>query len=100
MRAAPEQPAAKAQAIFKESVHWRDPLRGAIQPTEKEQADARAIGGLRNTSESLGKLSFTANYGIKLGHILKDSLDAQPSWIDDTCAAIGTNDDERKAAGL
>ena len=34
-RAAPEQPAIKAQAVFKESGHWRDPLRGAIEPTEK-----------------------------------------------------------------
>ena len=38
-----------------------------MEPTDKDKADAAAIGGLRNTSESLGKLSFTAAYGIKLG---------------------------------
>ena len=99
-RAAPEEPAARAQAVFKESVYWRDPLRGAIQPTEKEQADAMAIGGLRNTSESIGRLSYTVDYGAQLGKKLKDALDTKPSWVDDTCEAIGTNDKERKTAGL
>lgn len=63
-RAAPEQPAVKAQASFKESVHWRDPLRGAMEPTDKEQADAKAIGGLRNTSESLGELSLLLHMAL------------------------------------
>ena len=77
-RPAPEQPAARAQASFKESVHWRDPLRGAVEPTDKDKADAIAIDGLRNTSESLGKLSFTSAYGIKFGEILKQVLDDHP----------------------
>ena len=58
------------------------------------------IGGLRNTSESLNKLSFTAAYGLKLGESLKKTLDEHPEWIDQTCNAIGSNDDERMATGL
>ena len=99
-RPAPEQPAIKAQAVFRESVHWRDPLRGAMEPTEKEQADAKEIGGLRNSSESFCRLSFTSAYGCKLGEILKNALDEQQAWIDQTCEAIGTNDDDQIAAGL
>ena len=98
-RTAPEQPAARAQAVFTESVQWRDPLRGAIQPTDKEQADAVAIGGLRDTAESLSRLTYVAEYGARLGMTLK-ALDGKPSWIEDTCEAIGANDEERKAVGL
>jgi len=57
-----DQSAAMVHSSFKEKVHWRDPLKGALEPTDKDKADAAAIGGLRNTSESLGKLSFTAAY--------------------------------------
>ena len=71
-----------------------------LEPTDKDKADAASIGGLRNTSEALGKLSFTAAYGLKLGEILKKTLDEHPDWIDQTCSAIGTNDDEPAAAGL
>lgn len=59
-----------------------------------------AIGGLHNTSEPIGKLSYIAEYGARLGVILKEELDAQPSWIDDTCEAIGANDDARITVGL
>ena len=78
-RAAPEQPAVKAQATFRESVHWQDPFRGAMEPADKEQANAKAIGGFRNTSESLDRLSSTSAYGSKLGEILKQSLDGHPT---------------------
>ena len=74
-------------------------MKGIMEPTEKDKADDAAIGGLRNTTESVGKLSFTAAYGAKLGEILKNALDDHPEWIDQTCNAIESNDDERKAAG-
>ena len=45
----------------------RDPLRGAMQPTDKEQADVMAIGGLRNTADSLNRLTYVAEYGVELG---------------------------------
>ena len=48
----------------------------------------------------MGKLSFTSAYGIELGEILKQVLDDHPEWIDQTCDAIGTNDNERIAVGL
>ena len=70
-----------------------------MEPTEKDKADEGAIGGLRNTVNSVNRLSFTAAYGAKLGAILKNALYDHPEWIDQTCNAIGSNDDERKAAG-
>ena len=71
-----------------------------MEPTEKDKADEAAIGGLRNTVNSVNRLSFTAAYGAKLGDKLKKALDDHPSWIDQTCNAIGSNDDDRKAKGL
>ena len=55
-----------------------------------------AIGRLRNTSDSITRLSYTPEYGARLGKKLKDALDAKPSWVDDTCEAIGTNDEEER----
>ena len=49
----PEQPAAKAHAAFKDKLQWRDPLKGMLEPTDKDKADAASIGGLRNKSEAL-----------------------------------------------
>ena len=95
-----EQPAIKAHASFKETLQWRDPLKGLMEPTDKDKADDASIGGLRNTVEALTKLSFTAAYGLKLGEVLKKKLDEHPEWTDQTCKAIGSNDDERAAAGL
>ena len=94
-----QPPATRAQAAFKESIDWRNPLRGALQPTEKEAADFKAIGGLRNTSESLSRLSFVSAYGAALGVKLKKKLEDNPAWIDMTCDAIGTNDEEQLKKG-
>ena len=96
----PDDAATKARSIFREKLQWRDPLKGTMEPTEKDKADEAAIGGLRNTVNSVNRLSFTAAYGAKLGARLKIALDEHPSWIDHTCSAIGSNDDERKAKGL
>ena len=95
-----EQPAAKAHSAFKETLQWRDPLKGLVEPTDKDKADDASIGGLRNTSDAISKLSFTAAYGVKLEEKLKTTLDQHPEWTDRTCSAIGTNDDERATAGL
>ena len=35
-----------------------------------------------------------------MGHILKQTLDDHTEWIEQTCNAIGTNDEERIASGL
>ena len=74
----PEQPAAKAHAAFKETLQWRDPLKGLLEPTDKDKADDASIGGLRNTSDALSKLSFTAAYGLKLGECLKKNFGRAP----------------------
>ena len=47
---------------FAEKIVWRDPLRGALQPTDKEAADDRAIGGLRDTAASVARLTKTAEF--------------------------------------
>ena len=50
-----------------------------MEPTDKDKADEAAIGGLRNTVNSVNRLSFTAAFGAKLGAKLKKALDDQPS---------------------
>ena len=52
---------------FSEKVVWLDPLRGRWEPTDKEAADALAIGGLRDAAASLDKLTFSAACGANLG---------------------------------
>ena len=82
------------------SLQWRAPLKGLLEPTDKDKPDDTSIGGLRNTSDALSKLSFTAPYGLKLGECLRKTLDEHPEWTDQTFSAIGPNDDESTAAGL
>ena len=80
---------------FAEKIVWRDPLRGALQPTDKESADERAIGGLRDTAASVSRLTKTAAFGQKMGDEIMEALSAQhassttTSWIDATCSTIG-----------
>ena len=58
-----------------------------------------AIGGLRNTADSISRLTYVAEYGAKLGKKLKEALGRKPSWIETACEAMGANDEERTAAG-
>ena len=99
-RPIPEDTAAKAAQIFREKLQWRDPLKGIMEPTDKDKADEAAIGGLRNTVNSVNRLSFTAAFGSKLGAKMKKALDEQPAWVEQTCSAIGSNDEERKSKGM
>ena len=64
----PYEAGTQAQRIFRERMRWRNPLRGNIQATYKEEADALAIGGLRNIAESVGGLSFVAEHVAKFWH--------------------------------
>ena len=48
---------------FVEKIEWRDPLRGPIDLTDKEKADALAIGGMRDAAASLEKLTYSAEFG-------------------------------------
>ena len=81
---APELPMAHAQAAFKETISWPNPLRGAIRQTDKEQADTLAIGGSRNTAEPGSRLSYLSKYGMELGAKLKLVLDSNPKWVNAT----------------
>ena len=91
---------------FAERIVWRDPLRGALTPTEKEAADELAIGGLRDTAAAVGRLSKTADFGFVLGADIRHLLATQhvsssartqhssaASWIDATCDLIGASKD-------
>ena len=88
---------------FAEKILWRDPLRGEIQATTKEEADDLAIGGLRDTAASVARLSNTAAFGRKLGMNIMDALRSQhkscpkTSWIDATCGIIGAASDTMPA---
>ena len=50
-----------------------------MQPTDKEAADERAIGGLRDTASSVSRLTHTAEFGLKMGEEIMEALDAQHS---------------------
>jgi len=88
---------------FAEKIVWRDPLRGVIQPTEKEAADEIAIGGLRDTAASVSRLTATAEFGRPIGVEIMDALRTQhssnpaSSWIDATCATIGAPKESKPA---
>ena len=56
---------------FAEQVTFTEPLRGTIPLTEKEVADSLAIGGLRNTAASVGRLHMVTQFGAKLGQELR-----------------------------
>ena len=79
-----------------------DPLRGILTPTDKEAADALAIGGLRDAADSVGRLHMVAAFGRKLSsrlrqlvqfnedtHTVANTLDQ--SWIAATIDAIGSD---------
>lgn len=56
-----------ARYSYSEKVQWMTPLRGPVAPTAKEEADALAIGGLRNTADSVSRLTYSAEFGRGLG---------------------------------
>ena len=78
-------------------------MRGQVPLTEKEQADRKAIDGLRNTADSVGRLHLVAAFGFKLGKRLCELLNANTSqhdsegasatsWVSIACDAIGSSD--------
>lgn len=89
---------------FTEQIIWTEPLRGTIPLTEKEIADNLAIGGPRNTADSVGRLHVVKEFGAKLGASLiqlinknteehRTSKTVDKSWVSITCKAIGSTDD-------
>ena len=92
---------------FYERVQWQQQLRGITGPTEKEIADDLAIGGLRNTAETVSRLSYSAEFGIKLGSDMQAALRSemdehrakgtlQDSWVYQACKIIGSKKEEKK----
>ena len=70
--------------------------------TAKEAADALAIGGLRNTAESVSRLTYSAKFGrglgVQLHTLLLDDMKAhrdkpEDSWSTRTVVSIGIKDD-------
>ena len=55
---------------FTEQIIWTEPLRGTTPLTEKEIANNLAIGGLRNTADSVSRLHVVRDFGAKLGAAL------------------------------
>jgi len=89
---------------FKEEISWKNQLCGFVPPTEKEQADKMAIGGLRDAATSVGKLSAVATFGRKMYAAIRETLVAdrktnedqgtpEQSWVSVTCKAIGSKEE-------
>ena len=70
----PEAILKRCRYSFSERIVWTEPLRGRIDPTDKEKQDALAIGGLRNAADSVSRLHTVAAFGKKLGAGLMDLL--------------------------
>lgn len=94
-----------ARFSFSEAISWQNPFRGVSVPTDKEKADALAIGGMRNTAESYGKLHYLVEFGLKFGRIIRemfqrnvdkhrsdDVLDEIDAWANRICECIGSVD--------
>ena len=87
---------------FSEHIIWTEPLRGTIPLTDKEIADNFAIGGLRNTADSVNRLHIVRNFGSKLGAALMQMIrknyaehrrngTIKESWVTITCDAVGSS---------
>ena len=99
-----DAPSKKARFSFTAKILRRDPLRGALTPTDKELADEQAIGGLRNIAQNLSRLSYSTSFGQTHGKAIKATLVADmeaqrekgkldQSWVYQSCAAIGSDKD-------
>ena len=73
---------------FSEQITWRNPLRGVVQPTDREKTDALAISGLPNAAASVDRLNYTAEFGISQGKAIRDTLMENLA-----CACVGATND-------
>ena len=60
-----------------EEIQWTDPLRAPLELTDKEKAGALAIGGMRNTADTAGRLSYSSEFGRKLGDAISGMVEEQ-----------------------
>ena len=49
-------------------------MGGQEKPTDREAADALAIGGMRNAAGSVSRMHFLAALGQKMGQAMRDAL--------------------------
>ena len=81
---------------------WLDRHRGRVDPTDKESADALAIGCIRDAAASLDKLTFADAYRANLGLALTTLFEWQhfehlaASWLDATVARNGSVESSTK----
>jgi hypothetical protein len=92
---------------FSEQIEWRQRLRGTVEIDEKAAADHRAIGGMRNAAEAVGKLHTVQAFGKALGNDIRMALlddlaratsagHGDQAWIHQTCGIIGTTSKEAR----
>ena len=106
-------PLARARYSFSEKIRWQDPMGGQDKPTDRETADALAIGGLRNAAGSVSRLHFLASLGQKMGqamrgalmdnlnkHRRQSDLNEQDAWINQVRACIGSEDRKPPVAAI
>ena len=89
-----------ADRLGRDQVQFRQHLRGMPRTSLKDESDRQAIGGLRNASQSLDRLSSVAAFGrsvgLKIQLVLMENSIActragrvANSWINTTCALVG-----------
>ena len=80
------------------------PHSGDLEPKDKEKTDEMAIGEMRDTADTMGRRSYSSEFGRKLGDAIIGLLDEQhrhcsansetaPLWIDLTHSTIGSTKD-------
>ena len=57
-----------------EAVTWTKRLRGHVGPADKQAADDLAIGSMKDTAALVARLSYSQQFGAKLGGALKALL--------------------------
>ena len=75
-------------------------LRGDVPTEPKMEAERMAIGGFRDTTESLKRLPSVTAFGQQLGCSIANLLNGNPHWITSTCACIGVEDQSPPAEAI
>ena len=75
-------------------------LRRGVPIDPKTEAERIAIGGLRDTTESLKRLPSVIAFGQQLGSSIANLLNGNPQWITSTCACIGVEDQSPPAEAI
>jgi hypothetical protein len=85
-----ELDAERAHVNHAEKVTWTRRLRGDVGPTDKEAAGDLGIGGMKDTAASVARLTYSQQFGAKLGGALTALLGSRLSRVQQTCELMGT----------